>query len=75
LQKALSKHTSLLSKDARKLYENKEQIKLIELLDTAPPMVAVLLNIDISLVNPQLMEQGSTLSHTLLPYINQITDF
>ena len=38
-------------------------------------MAAVLLNIKISLTNPSFMEQGNTLSTTLLPFIELCSDF
>jgi hypothetical protein len=38
-------------------------------------MAAILINIEISLVNEQFMDQGKTLSDTLLPYINNTSDF
>ena len=38
-------------------------------------MAAILLNIEITLVNESLSEEGNTLSYTLLPYIDQCTDF
>jgi hypothetical protein len=65
----------LLSKDAKHFYETKQQVKLIDLLSSVSPVAAILLNIEISLVNPNFMEEGNTLSETLLPFINLVTDY
>jgi hypothetical protein len=73
--KAVAKQVQSLAKEAIKLYESNQQTKLVELLSSVSPMAAILLNIEISLVNDKLMEEGSRLSHTLLPYINSINDF
>jgi len=35
----------------------------------------ILLNIEISLVNDNFMEEGNTLSETLLPFLNQVSDY
>ena len=51
MERATSKQAKSLSKEATRMYEAKEQLKLIELLDSVSPMVAVLINIQISLVN------------------------
>lgn len=34
-----------------------------------------MISLEISKVNPNYMEEGATLSRTLLPYINQVTDY
>ncbi len=74
-QTALRKQVELLTQPAIKYYEAKEQVKLTELLSSVSPMAAILLNIEITLVNESLSEEGNTLSYTLLPYIEQCTDF
>lgn len=38
-------------------------------------MVAIFLNIEISIDNPSLAEEANTLSVTLLPYLNQVKDY
>jgi hypothetical protein len=38
-------------------------------------MAAILINIEISLLNELMMEEGNTLSYTLLPYLNECTDY
>jgi hypothetical protein len=48
---------------------------LEELLAHVAPTAAVMLNIQISLVHSSIMEEGATLARTLLPYLNQITDY
>jgi hypothetical protein len=59
-----------LVKEANTLYETKQQVKLIELLDGLAPMAAILLNIEMSLTNSILLEEGGTLASTLLPFLN-----
>jgi hypothetical protein len=39
------------------------------------PAASILLNIEVSLVNATYHDEGNTLSYTLLPFINQVTDF
>ena len=74
-QQALTSQVKSLAGEARRLYESKEQVKLIALLDSVSPMAAILLNIEMAHVNDHIMEEGNTLSQTLLPYINGVTDF
>jgi hypothetical protein len=50
-------------------------VKLEELLASCTPAAAVLINIDIARYNQLYMEQGATLSRTLLPFIDQVTDY
>ena len=38
-------------------------------------MAAVMLNVELGRVNTTFIEQGNTLSHTLLPYLNKLRDF
>jgi len=45
------------------------------LISTLPPTAAVMLNFEISLVFNAYMEEGATLSRTLLPYLVQVTDY
>lgn len=39
------------------------------------PAAAIMINIQISLTNQQYMEESATLSRTLFPYINKVTDY
>ena len=48
---------------------------MINILSSVSTMAAVLLNIKLGISNASYMEQGNTLSHTLLPYINKLRDF
>jgi hypothetical protein len=50
-------------------------MKLSELLSSVLPMAAILLNIEITLVNTNMSEEGNTLTYTLLPYLNECTDY
>lgn len=75
LQQALAKQVKPRAGEAIAHFGRGAQVKLVELLDSVSPMAAVLLNIEISLVNSAFMEQGNTLSRTLLPYLNAVTDF
>lgn len=61
--------------DASEFYEGREETKLIDLLKGVTPYAAILINIEMSLVNPNLQEQGGTLALTLLPYLNMVTDY
>ncbi len=69
LRKALEKQVQQHTKLAIELFDAKQFTKLTELLDSVSPMAAILLNTKISLSSSNLMEQGNTLSMTLLPYI------
>ena len=46
-------------------------MKLNELLNTVSPVAAILLTIEISLENPNFMEEANT----LLPFLNIVTDY
>ena len=72
---ALKQQVKLVSMKARDLYESKKQVLLEELLSSCAPAAAVMVNIEISLVNSNYMEEGATLSRTLLPYLNEVTDY
>ena len=39
------------------------------------PAAAIMLNIEVSLVFPSYTEESATLSRTLLPFIDKVTDF
>lgn len=75
LRKALDKQVQQHCKLAIELYDSKQITKLVELLDSVAPMASVLLNIRICLASPNLMDQGNTLSMTLLPYVELCLDF
>ena len=59
-----------LSKVAIAFYEVKDYVGLNKLLSSISPMAAILINIEITLVNGHMTEEGNILSETLLPYIN-----
>ena len=46
-----------------------------ELLSTVSPAAAIMLNLEIALIHKIYMEEGATLAHTLLPYLDQVTDY
>ena len=73
--RALKQQVSMLASKARALYESRQQIELENLLSTVAPTAAILLNLEISLTNDQIHEEGSTLARTLLPYLNRVTDY
>lgn len=75
LTQAIRQQVRLMVNQARDLYSSKQQIQLEQLLQTCDPAAAVMLNIEISLVNESYMEEGATLSRTLLPYLNQVEDY
>ena len=39
------------------------------------PSAAILLNIEVSLINIAYHDEGNTLSYTLLPFLNKVTDY
>ena len=45
------------------------------LLNSVTNESAVLLHLEIAIVSPSIIEASATLSRTLLPYINKISDF
>ena len=45
------------------------------MLASVAPAAAVMINFEISRVNHIYMEEGATLARTLLPYLNQVTDY
>jgi len=45
------------------------------LLQQAAPEAAILINLQISLTNSQLTEEGGTLSQTLMPFVDRVTDY
>ena len=60
---------------ATKLFDSHQQVALLELLSSCSPAAAILLNLQISLSNEQLHEEGVTLSRTLFPFLNKVTDY
>ena len=46
-----------------------------ELLKSMSPSAAILLNIEVSLINATYHDEGNTLSYTLLPFLNKVTDY
>ena len=73
--KALKQQVPQLAITACDLYYNKRHKQLEELLETVAPAAAFMLNIEISLVHNNYMEEGATLARTLLPYLNQLRDY
>ena len=57
------------------MYEQKKLGLLEALLESVSPASAVMINLEISLVHQGYMEESATLSRTLLPYINKVTDY
>ena len=60
---------------ARSYYDHKKMLQLEQLLSSLSPAAAIMVNFEISLANQTYMEESATLSVTLLPYINKVTDF
>ena len=46
-----------------------------DLLKSMSPSAAILLNIEVSLINIAYHDEGNTLSYTLLPFLNKVTDY
>ena len=74
-EQALIKQVKNHVTQASLLYETREQLKLQQLLMSLTPAASILLNIEVSLGNQTYHDEGNTLSYTLLPFINQVTDF
>lgn len=49
--------------------------KLLALMKSLSPTSAVMLNLEIALLNNQYMDEGVTLSLMLLPFLQSITDY
>jgi len=60
---------------ARLMFEQRKLGLLEQLLSTLSPAAAVMLNIEVSLVFPIYTEESGTLSRTLLPFIDKVTDY
>lgn len=72
---ALDKQVQMHCKAATEFYQSRSELNLDKLLSSIDPMAAILINIQISLVNTNLQEESYTLSRTLLPYINKCSSF
>lgn len=44
-------------------------------MNSLSPTSAVMLNLEIALLNPQYMDEGVTLSRMLLPFLHSLTDY
>jgi hypothetical protein len=75
LAQALKQQVRLVSAQARELYQSKQQVRLEEVLAGCDPAAAVMVNIEIAQANQLYMEEGGTLSRTLLPHLNLVTDY
>ncbi len=60
---------------ARLLFDQRKLGPLEELLGGLAPAAAVMLNFEISLTSETYSEESATLARTLLPFINQVTDY
>lgn len=47
----------------------------MDLLATVTPESGILLHLEISLTNPQLIDASGTLSETLIPLVNRVASF
>jgi len=74
-QQALYCQVKSLLSEAQTQYESKNHLRLLDILEEATPVAAILINIELSLSNNGLQEEGGTLALTLLPYLNQVTDY
>jgi hypothetical protein len=50
-------------------------VRLEEVLAGCDPAAAVMVNIEIAQANQIYMEEGATLSRTLMPHLDMITDY
>ena len=60
---------------ARDLYEKRDLGALLSLLSTVTSESSILLHLEIALVHNSIIEASGTLSRTLLPSINKVTNF
>ena len=72
---ALKQQVSLHVLSARQMVEQRKLGLLEQLLSTLAPAAAIMLNIQVSLVFPTYTEESGTLSRTLLPFIDKVTDY
>ena len=72
---ALKQQVSLHVLSARQMVEQRKLGLLEQLLSTLAPAAAIMLNIQVSLVFPTYTEESGTLSCTLLPFIDKVTDY
>ena len=56
------------------MFEQRKLGLLEQLLSTLAP-AAIMFNIEVSLVFPSYTEESGTLSRTLLPFIDKVTDY
>ena len=63
------------SKAAREFVENRNIAGFINLMHDITPEAAILLHLDVSLVNPSLLDASAVLSYTLAPLVNKVCDF
>lgn len=56
-------------------YANRDLGKLLALMTSLSPTSAVMLNLEIALLNAQYMDEGVTLSRMLLPFLHSINDY
>jgi hypothetical protein len=74
-QRALDRQVRSSLDEAKTQYESKNHLRLLDILEDVTPVAAILINIELSLLNLGLQEEGGTLALTLLPYLNQVTDY
>jgi hypothetical protein len=75
LATAIKQQVRLIVPQARDFYQRRQYVLLEQLLASCAPAAAVMVNLEISLTNTNYMEEGGTLSRTLLPYINKVQDY
>ena len=63
------------SKAAREYVENRNIAGFISLMHDITPEAAILLHLDVSLVNPSLLDASAVLSYTLAPCVNKVSNF
>ena len=56
-------------------YANRDTGMLLKLMNSLSPTSAVMLNLEIALINHQNMDEGMTLSLMLLPLLHSLTDY
>ena len=72
---ALKQQVSLHVLSARQMVEQRKLGLLEQLLSTLALAAPIMINIQVSLVFPTYTEESGTLSRTLLPFNDKVTDY
>ena len=75
LNHAIRQQVRLHREKAFEHYAARDSSKLLTLMTSLSPTSAIMLNMEIALVNDRYMDEGVTLSRMLLPFLHSMTDY